>query len=127
VFDDAASQRLVRASVAALICASAAVITSAVIAGREERSAVLVAANGGFAVAAAIFATAGAEAALRSRETGTARGLRPPGSNEALRSGLDRIAAVAQAGTIGDADAAAHAFALIVRHAGECSALIERP
>lgn len=125
---------MVRASVASLACSSAAVITAAFLAGREERSPVLVAANGGFAVAAAIFATASAEAALRYRDLGASRPPRDGAAarektaerHEALRGGLDRIAAVAQAGTIGDASAAQYAFAMIVRYATECSSLLDR-
>jgi len=76
VLDPTTSKRMVRASVASLVCACATVVTAALLAGRLERSPVLVAANGGFAVAAAIFATASAEAALssRSRRGAEARG-----------------------------------------------------
>lgn len=122
---------MVRASVASLACAAAAVVTSALLAGRDERSPVLVAANGGFAVAAAIFATASADAALRPRGLGGPPKPRlqtdGPVPLEAIRAMLDRIARVAQAGTIGDPSAAEYAFAMIVRHTGECAALLDEP
>lgn len=84
----------------------------------------LVAANGGFAVAAAIFATASAQATLRSR--GSEKRPAAAETLDELRATLDRIARVAQAGTIGDASAAEYAFAMIARQAGEASALLER-
>ncbi|GAC1299249.1 MAG: hypothetical protein NVSMB19_02900 [Vulcanimicrobiaceae bacterium] len=121
------SKRMVRTSVASLACASAAVVTAALLAGRDERSPVLVAANGGFAVAAAIFATASAEAALRSRKAGPATPAAPidAASRAAIRNAVGRIARVAQAGTFGDRHASEHAFAMIARQAAECTALLD--
>jgi len=110
---------MVRASVASLACASATVITAALLAGREERSPFLIATSGGFAIAAAIFATASSSAALRLQA-------QPTFPREAIRTTLDGIASVAQAGTIGgDQSAVQHAFAMIARQAGECSALLD--
>ena len=122
--DSSSSTRLVRASVASLVCAATTIVTATLLATRHERAPALVAVNGGFALAAAIFATASATAVLRSRD-GEATNATNPQTREALRATFDRIARVAQAGTFGDPTAAEHAFALIARQAREATARLD--
>ncbi len=108
-------QRLVRSSFAALVCASGAVVTSAVLAARAERSPVLAAVNGGLALASAVFAVATATEALALRDVPAA--VTPP--LDEARETLQRISRIAQAGALGDHNAAQHAFAMIARRTRE--------
>lgn len=114
--DRATAQRLVRSSVAALACATATVISATLLARRDEPAPATAAVTGGLALAAAVFATVGASAALGS----DARGV---GATE-LGAMLERIERIARAGTIGDSAAAEAAFASIARSARECAALV---
>ena len=111
------SQNLVRSSFAALVCASGAVVTSAALAMRKERSPGLAAVNGGLAFAAAIFSIATATQALGSRALSAATPVKSPADE--MRESLERISRIAQAGALGDANAAQHAFAMIARRTRE--------
>jgi len=116
-----ASQRLIRSSFAALVCASGAVVASAALASRIERTPALAAINGGLTLAAAIFAVATATEALARRD--------PPPPVVPLpapevRAALERIARIAQAGALGDAAAAQRAFAMIARRTRESLAIL---
>lgn len=108
-----------RSSVASIVCASATVVTSALLVTRGDRAPALAALGGGFATAAAVFACAGASMALRAQ---------PPAKTSpptALRAALEEISRVIQAGRIGDSKAAQHAFALIARRVGDCRAILD--
>ena len=111
------SQNLVRSSFAALVCVSGAVVTSAALAMREERAPGLAAVNGGLAFAAAIFSIATAAQALGSRALAAPSQVKSP--TDDVRESLERISRIAQAGALGDADAAQHAFAMIARRTRE--------
>lgn len=111
------SQNLVRSSFAALVCASGAVVTSAALATREERAPGLAAINGGLAFAAAIFSIATAAQVLASRDLPASASVRTP--TDDMRESLERISRIAQAGALGDTNAAQHAFAMIARRTRE--------
>ncbi|GAC1444888.1 MAG: hypothetical protein NVS3B17_05070 [Vulcanimicrobiaceae bacterium] len=114
------TRRLVRSSFAALVCASGAVMTSAALVVRTERSPVLAAVNGGLALASAAFAVATATHALANRSLPTPV-VAPP---DEMRESLERISRIAQAGALGDANAAQHAFAMIARRTRESLELL---
>lgn len=85
---------------------------------REERAPGLAAVNGGLAFAAAIFSIATAAQALGSRAlSGGPSHVKSP--TEDVRESLERISRIAQAGALGDANAAQHAFAMIARRTRE--------
>ena len=106
---------MVRSSFAALVCASGAVATSAALAARAERSPVLAAVNGGLALASAVFAVATATEALATRDAPAP--VAPP--TDDMRESLEKISRIAQAGALGDHNAAQHAFAMIARRTRE--------
>ncbi len=117
----ASSQRLVRSSFAALACATGAVVTSAALATRSQRAPALAAINGGLSLASAIFAVATATQALTERRVPAPAVATP---TEDMRESLEKISRIAQAGALGDANAAQHAFALIARRTRESLELL---
>ena len=84
---------------------------------REERAPGLAAVNGGLAFAAAIFSIATAAQALGSRALAAPSHVKSP--TDDVRESLERISRIAQAGALGDANAAQHAFAMIARRTRE--------
>ncbi len=114
------SQRLVRASFAACVCAAGTVVTSVALATRSERSAALAALNGGLAVTTAMFAVAAATEALAHPAVPTPAAA----PTDEMRAALERISRIAQAGALGDANAAQHAFAMIARRTRESIELL---
>lgn len=73
----------------------------------------LAAVNGGLALASAVFAVATASEALATRSAPVA----PP--SDEMRESLQKISRIAQAGALGDHNAAQHAFAMIARRTRE--------
>jgi hypothetical protein len=97
---------------------------SVFLASRREEQPSLAAVSGGLAAASAVFALMTGRAAVRLLAGGASGSALTMAEVAQIRGALEQIGRAAQAGTVGDAEAASHAFAIIARRVNDCRALL---